>query len=134
MRVGDRLNLQGLTVITRGTNGDSTRTTAIAAGRLDDHLIARLQALAKALQRRAGHVSPTERPESSLFPGDHLRKSAVDVHADHASHPPLLLSTKREREATRHLRSINSPGSTQTLAAQPECPVWGPLACILTSA
>jgi len=105
MRVGDRLNLQGLTVITRGTNGDSTRTTAIAAGRLDDHLIARLQALAKALQRRAGHVSPTERPESSLFPGDHLRKSAVDVHADHASHfSPPLVDSKRERGARRHLR------------------------------
>ena len=91
-------------MITRATNGDRTRTTAITLPVASTDLIAALQAFAKTFERRSGHVDPTERPQSCLFPSDHLRKSAVDVHSDHASHCPLLLSKKRERGARRHLR------------------------------
>src|SRR5215469_7895033 len=81
-------------MITRATNGDRTRTTAITLPVASTDLIAALQAFAKTFERRSGHVDPTERPQSCLFPSDHLRKSAVDVHSDHASHCPLLLSRK----------------------------------------
>jgi len=97
------------------TGFEFTRIGLEAGPLSNDDLIARRQPLAKAFERRAGHVDPTEWPQSPLFPDDQLRKSAVDVHADHGSQSRLLSLTKRERGATRHLR-IRALGATGRIA------------------
>lgn len=57
------------------------------AGRLDDNLIRPCQRPPEAFQPRPGHVHSSEWTQSSILPGHHLREGAVDVHADHTSHP-----------------------------------------------
>ena len=107
----------GLAIITRFTNGDSTRDTAMqlpVASITTSSVGQRL--LAEALQRRSRHVDPAGMPQPAVLPDHHLAKGSVDIHPDHASHPCLLsIQIRRERRATRQLR-IRALGATGRVA------------------
>ena len=50
------------------------------------HLIARRQALAKALRRGPCHVNAVRRSKPAVFPEHHLPESSLDIDANHPSH------------------------------------------------
>lgn len=56
------------------------------AGRLDNDLVSCNQAAAEPFQTGAGHVDPSVVAQPAIFPENHFRKSAVDVHSNHTSH------------------------------------------------
>ena len=113
----DRLHLQRIGYDhSRNIRAEHPHHRHGVAGRLDDDLVFLAQTAAEPLKPRAGHVDPPGRTEPACFPENHLRESAVDVHADHTLHLLLLsLVVRREQWATRQLR-IRAHGATGWVA------------------
>jgi hypothetical protein len=87
----DRLHLQRIGYDhSRNIRAEHPHHRHRVAGCLDDDLVFLAQAATKPLKPRAGHIYTPARPEPTCLPENHLRESAVDVHADHALHLLLL--------------------------------------------
>ena len=80
-------------MITRATNRDSTRETAMLfPGGFDHYLIRCGEAIAQTLERRSRHVDPTDVPENAILPDHHLAKGSMDIHSNDAPHIGLPVS------------------------------------------
>ena len=85
------------------------------AGGLDDDLVRGLEALAEALQRRAGHLDPPGVPQHAPFPDHHLPEGPVDVDADSrvACAPPVQSDGSGGRHDTYGSARSAQPGEPQ---------------------
>ena len=81
---------KGLAMITRATNGVSTREAAmlLPVASITTSSVGP-QALAQPFERSPGHVDPAGMSQNAILPNHHLAKGPVNINPNHASHARL---------------------------------------------